>query len=446
MVLPCVLPAQVWVYPNPGEPMEESPYYKLTILQENKEFQSFVYCSKASHGNLSRSSSWSAFSFNSEVEVQVEVLGESISDCEIRPKSKGINYRIQGNKILFSLSQPHKLAIEINGDKSKPFFLFADPPEENIPENGAKGVWYFEPGVHNIGETEVPDTVKHIYVAGGACVFGAFKNTYRASNCKITGRGIISGLDVEARTTDLESINTIDFKGAGKNVLVQGITLLDGIGNGIQIDQSYSTVRNCKIFAWNAGSGGVQLGEHGLLEDCFFRCNGDAISLKRNFFVGRNCVFWQNETGAPFQISWNSSKDYHNFRIVNCDVVHCEHREEGLERAIFSAVHGGEGKLSNYHFENIRIEGDVFRLVKLTIRTNPVDIDPGWGSISNIYFKNIRLEGKSTMANEIWGYNAEHKISKVTFDGLSINGNLVRNADEGMFKINLNTAQHIEFK
>lgn len=440
---PIIVSAKIWVYPSPGEKVTVSPVYIVKVIQEAQEAESFTCFSQATFGDLERSSSWTTFSFNNKIEIEVEVLGEAIRDFVIRPKSKDIEGQIVENKIRIELSKPEKLCIEINGNNKNPLFIFADKPEENIPEKNGKGLWFFEPGVHEIGWIDLPDTVKHIYIAGGAYVEGAFRNKNRTSNIKITGRGILCSPNQE----DSEPNSPIiDLSGEGINSYIEGITILDGIAGGIEMQQSYSTLRNCKILSWNSSNGGVFCGPHALVEDCFFRCNSDVIKIYRNFIVVEQCIFWQNEKGAPFQMGWNLREDFHNFRISDCDVIHCEHEQDANNAAVFSAVHGGAGNLSNYLFEDIRIEGDVFRLFKLTIRTNKFDEDVEYGSISNIEFKNIILEGKCVEANEIWGYNQEHVISTVTFENLEINGQKILNADDGNFKLNLNTTSGIVFK
>lgn len=439
-LLSFVLKAQVWVYPSPGEPIQISPFFNVKINQEGQQFSSYVNYWQATSGDLKRSNSWTTFSFNNKITVEVEVLEVNVQECIIRPKSDSIQFEIVGNIIRFELLEPKKLAIEINGSKENVLFLFADPAEENIPANNEKGLWNYSAGVHNIGIVQVPDSVKHIYIAGGAWVNGAFVNKNRASGFKITGRGVLS-------STELENLpQLIDLQGKGLNAFVEGITMCNNNAGGVGIAQNYSTIRNCKFLGWNEKSDGVVCGEHALIEDCFFRCGGDALKVYNNFLIAQNCVFWQNETGSSFQLGWNLNDDVHNFRVSDCDIICCERQVDSNNAAIFSSVHGGTGNLSNYLFENIRIEDDVYRLFKLTIRTNLFVTEPGYGSISNIHFKNISLEGKALMANEIWGYNQKHTINNVVFDDLFIDGKKIANEKDGNFKINLNTATGVVFK
>jgi len=448
--------AKVWTYPNPGSPVKESPFYSLQVIQGKENHVSFVYYSKATFADLSRSSSYSTFSFSGKIKVAVTLASGTVKTCVIRPKADKIKFSIQGNQVLFSLNKPAKLVVEINGDTKNPLFLFADPPEEDIPDCNAPGVLYFGKGVHQIGTTMVPDSIRQIYLEGGAYVIGAFKIASKSDNFKLTGRGIVSGEMYEKiANTQRKAIpdwkernpHNIEFTNReGKNILVEGITMTDGPMYGLIVRQSNAVVKNCKFFGWHYNCDGVSTGDYGLVEECFFRCNDDAIKVYPNHFVARNCVFWQNDNGAPFQLSWNLRGDNHDFKVYDCDVVFCEHSVEANNRAIFNAIHGGEGHLSDYLFENIRIEGDVFRLFKLTIKTSPSDGDPGYGSISNIRFKNITLEGKCLKSNEIYGFSNDHRISGVKIENLKIDGQKIKNARQGNFSIDPLTTENITFK
>ncbi len=442
LLLPGVLVAEVWVYSYPDNSIESSPFYKVNVVQDNQLYHSFTCFSKATSGDIERSSSWTTFSFNQEINIEVEVLSESVTDFIIRPISKNISAELHGNKLQIKLTKPQKLCVEINGNRTKPLFIFADKPEENIPDKNEKGLWFFETGIHKLGAVDLPDTVKHIYISGGAYVEAAFINRNRASNLKITGRGILSSPILDNEQAKFPIIN---FSGEGINSYVEGITILNGQASGIEMQQSYSTLRNCKFFEWNPSNGGVFCGPHALIENCFFRSSSDVIKMYRNYLVVQQCIFWQNNNGATFQMGYNLKEDFHSFRITDCDVICCEHKKDANNAAVFSAVFGGVGNLSDYLFENIRIEGDVFRLFKLTLRTNPFDTDLEYGSISNVLFKNISLDGKCNQANEIWGYNQEHRISKVTFENLQIAGQKITNVNDGQFKINLNTTSEIIF-
>ena len=69
------------------------------------------------------------------------------------------------------------------------------------------------------------------------------------------------------------------------------------------ITSGWTGKRNLKMISWWFSTDGVSLGEHGLVEDCFFKVNDDALKLYHGDTTVRRCVIWQMENGAPFQIS-----------------------------------------------------------------------------------------------------------------------------------------------
>jgi len=183
------LKAAIQTYPAPGGTVKKSPLYGLSISQGNDKHNSFVYFSQATFADLSRSSSYSTFSFSGKINVEILCKAGRVETCVIRPKIDGIKFKLNGNKVTFSLNKPVKLAIEINGDQKNPLFIFADGPEENVPEKNSKGVWYYEKGVHQIGTTIVPDSIKQIYIEGGAYLIGAFKIASKSTStcCTVDG-------------------------------------------------------------------------------------------------------------------------------------------------------------------------------------------------------------------------------------------------------------------
>ena len=53
---------------------------------------------------------------------------------------------------------------------------------------------------------------------------------------------------------------------------------------------------------------------------------------------------------------------------VACRVIHCEHDKDYGDKArpsVIGSVHGGAGVLSGYLFDNITVEGPVFRPIGL---------------------------------------------------------------------------------
>ena len=261
-----------------------------------------------------------------------------------------------------------------------------------------------------------------------------------ARNIKVVGRGILSGEQFERRSEHL-----IRFRGAD-NVLIEGVTLINSPHFNISLRGSHHTVRNVKMIGWYFSTDGVCTGYHGLVEDCFFKVNDDAVKLYISNTVVRDCVIWQMENGAPFQISWNMPSDNSNFHVRNIDVIRVEHEWDNRNEAVFDAIHGGRGHMSNYLFEDIRIENADWRLFYITIDQNEfADSSRGMGQISDLVFRNISVEGPMKRPNVIRGWDAQHRVRNVRFENVKVNGRYLDGPEAGNFEIDPNTTANIRF-
>ena len=84
-------------------------------------------------GHSVQKASMAYFDFSGTVEVSVTSNKGAINKARIRPLSYGIEPKINGNTISFSLSNPANLSVEINDDIFHNLHLFANPIEKNKP-------------------------------------------------------------------------------------------------------------------------------------------------------------------------------------------------------------------------------------------------------------------------------------------------------------------------
>ena len=435
----------VVTWPGPSG-MASSDQYSVKVEQSGMQFDSFVYlCNSQQSTNRSRTTSWTTFSFSGPVTVVVTKLkGEAIRKCRILPSSNGIVPRIEGNTVTFEIDRPRKLSVEFNDDITHPMLVFADPLETDIPNADDPNVVYFGPGLHEIGDKTI-ESGKTVYLAGGAFVKGRFKAS-NVQDVTIRGRGVLSGEDFpQGKTYD---DNLIYIQGQQtRRVLIEGLTLVNSPLYNILINGPHNTVRNVKMISWWFSTDGAYVEDHGLIEDCFVKVNDDAFKLYESNTVIRDCVIWQLENGAPFQISWNMPADNSNFHVKNIDIIRMEHRSDQINLAAIDAVHGGNGHMSNYLFEDIRIENANWRLFYVTLAKHEfADRANTMGQISNLIFRNITATGSFQRKNAIKGWDVDHKVFNVTFENLKINGKYVRNADEGNFEIDPATTHNIVFR
>jgi hypothetical protein len=434
----------VETYPGPNG-IAASDQYSVKVQQQGTQHESFVYLCKAQQKtNRSKTTSWTTFSFSGPITVIVTRLTTNpVKSCRILPSNAGVQPRIQGNQVTFELDRPRKLSVEFDNDTTHPMLVFADALETDKPDKSDPDVIYFGPGLHQIGD-QVIESGKTVYLAGGAYVKGRFKAN-NVQDVTLRGRGVLSGEDYPKGKNYDDNLIYIQGQETTR-VLVEGLTLVNSPLYNILLYGPRNTVRNVKMISWWFSTDGAYVEEHGLIEDCFVKVNDDAFKLYESNTTVRNCVIWQLENGAPFQISWNMPNDNTGFHIKNIDIIRMEHRSDQINLAAIDAVHGGNGHMSNYLFEDIRIENANWRLFYLTLAKHEfADPKNEMGQISNLKFRNITADSSFRQKNVIKGWDSEHKVFNVSFENLKINGKYIRNAEEGNFKIDPETTDNITF-
>lgn len=176
---------------------------------------------------------------------------------EVRSAADG---RVQV-KLALSAEHPGYYFLRINGDygDTHPLFIFADPPEKDVPAKGP-GVHFFGPGVHDIGPHYAVQGGETVYLAPGAVVRGTL--TARGANVRVCGRGILSGelLQEEwmrhkrgfvARPKDARGhgIAPMVWNDAWLgSTIVEGITIIDAPSYNLNLTGRYA-VRNVKLLS-----------------------------------------------------------------------------------------------------------------------------------------------------------------------------------------------------
>lgn len=419
--------ATIVTYPGP-EGISPSRHYEVEVLQGGTSRKSFVYEVRSQwKTNPHKDTSWTSFSFSEKVTVRVTAKAAKVHAARVLPSSAGIKPRLEGNTAVFELDRPRQLSVEFDGGPEvHPMLVFADPIETEIPREGDAGVIWFKPGVHELKEDLRVKRGETVYLAGGAYVKGRIIGD-DATDVRIIGRGILSGERFLRDANDPHK-NMPDhlLKVSGwstKRARVEGITMIQSPHYNLILAGQSNVVRNVKMISWWFGTDGVGMGEGGLVEDCFFKVNDDALKLYHSGMTVRRCTIWQMENGAPFQISWNMPTDNRGFHVSDCDVFRVEHKWDNDNEAVFCAIHGGRGTMSDYLFENIRIENARWRLVSLQIKPN--EFAQGVttpGNLSGITFRNISADGPFQKPNRIRGHGPQSRIKDVRIENVRVGG------------------------
>jgi hypothetical protein len=377
--------------------------------------------------------SFTGFDFSGPVEVRIR-SDLVLSNVVIRPANPLVKFRVvDAHNMILSLAGPCKLSIEPDGKKG-PLFLFADEMEKDAPRASDSGprLVYFGPGVHRPGRITLTND-QTLYLAGGAVVKGGVMA--QGQNIRILGRGILDGSDWEWRKGPTP--HTISIRGT--NVEVSGITIRGSSHWTIVPWNSRKvTVRNVKICGSRVqNDDGINPcnSQDVLITDCFIRSDDDCVALKGldlnapNNNVERitveNCILWCDRARV-FLLGHESRAEYmREIKLRNLDVIH-------FTMTLFLFEPGEDMRLEDVSVENIRVHGGGQReLIRLKPVVNQYMRNKVPGYIANIRFKDMVVDGApGPYRIQISGADEQHDVRNVSFQGVRINGELLREGSD----------------
>jgi hypothetical protein len=428
--------AEVINYPPPSD-AEAAPEFELEVNGQKV----FVY--------NTRSAALAYFSFEGEVEVKVTFLS-SIDNFDIRPKQRNIVARLDRNRIRFTLDRPENLSVEINGNIKRPLFIFANPPETEIPERDDDRVIYFEGGkIHYPGEVTV-QSGQTVYIEGGAVVRGHFK-TDLGRNIRFMGRGILDNSHYQKGEYRPIEINRCE------NVLVEGIILTESRHWSCACFASKKiTYHNLKLVSDNDWDDGIDIvgSQDVLVDHCFIRTKDDCIAIKSgvDYFTDfnssinvdritvQNSVMWNGIWGNGLEIGFETRADtIRNITFRNCDIIHVEGPE-----GTFTIHNGDRAVVTDVLYEDIRVEDSRGWLIDFRILESQYSRDDQRGKIENVHFRNITVEGDIFPYSQILGFDESHEVRGMTLENFVVHGEKINSIYNG--KIAVAHTESLEFK
>lgn len=208
-------------YPTHPVELPRDYDYTVTVTQADETITLPVYNSSrqsSTFANIKNADAYRRFcEFGFEGEVTITVTPRlPMTSYAILPTSKRIPSTTFGNKIIFTINQPIDLCLRLNDDKNTILAIFAEAPEENIPDENDENVIFFKAGLNNSpdynvdsrGVMTIPEN-KTVYLAPGALVQARLETF--SNNVKICGRGAFIDTRLD-RNIDF----TYMFYGAGK--------------------------------------------------------------------------------------------------------------------------------------------------------------------------------------------------------------------------------------
>jgi len=421
----------------------------------------------SSSSTLEHATSWTSFSFAGSVTVEV-TNSSPFTSARILPSHAQIIPIVSGNAVFFTLDRPGQFAVDFcttgatcteanDTNLTNPMLVFANPMEDKRPNPRDSNVLSvrpglsvrsgetvprlsdrqdticFGPGIYDLGLTPltVPSN-ERVYLAAGAYVKGFFAFALGAANAVIQGRGILSGEDLPKAQCIGAPAGCPDMvlaNGNVQNLLVEGITFIQSPFYNVSINGgSGNTVDNVKVIAWLGNSDGIQASygpqdTGSVIENSFVKNGDDSIKLTASNLLVRKCVVWKLNNAAAFEMGAGLRGDVTNITVWGSDVIRAEYNWPNTSDAVFAANEGGSGDLSNYTFEDIRVENESWQVFKIEII--PSNFQPGnyqLGSVSDLKFNNIQVTDPQEFPPIFRGFNLAHQISNVNFNKVVIGG------------------------
>ena len=428
------------------------------------------------YGGMSADNHWVSLSASGEVNLTIRATGIEPEQVELLPERPGNAATVAADgsvrvKLALSDKHPGYYFLRINGGHGDqhPLFIFADPPEQDVPAKGP-GVHFFGPGVHDIGPHYAVKGDETVYLAPGALVRGTL--TARGANVRVCGRGVLSGelLQEEwirhkrgfvARPKDARAwgIAPMVWNDAWLgSTTVEGITIIDAPSYNLNLTGRY-TVRNVKLLSWNYSTDGVGgTGGPGLVEQCFFKVNDDVFTLYESNRTLRNLVIWKQMNQAVFQLGYGYAKTVKNILVENVEIIRDETETQNGHRGIVVLSASKGCSFSNVRFQDIKVYGDALNLLAI----DNLDQDTPWAQkIENVTLREIdlvleRVTVTGTERGRWWGPFADRKEQpmrsrlrtaapgriRVRFADVSING--VRLKSEKDFPNGIETQGNVD--
>ena len=339
---------------------------------------------------------------------------------------------MDAGKIRVEITRPgqYYVMVKAEGDErhafDHPLFIFANPPETEVPAEGAPGVHFFGPGVHDIGFQYRVKAGEMVYLAGGAMVKGSL--FYDGAGVKILGRGILTDRRLmlervesalaekaagKAAPWDLnhdqmyrDKWATVYGEFTGSGALIEGITIIESPFYMVRTHGPGTVFRNLKLMGDLYNNNGIIGGTDHKILDCFFKVEDDVFCWMSPVSETRNCVFWKQDNGSLVQLGYgyDYATDGHvladNWVICDCAAV-----QNGY-RALFGLSASTGTTFTDCRIENLKVWGDVlsFLAIDNLVRPTPWSSKPK-GKIRlrpiELHFKNVQITG--TEKGAYWG-------------------------------------------
>jgi hypothetical protein len=437
---------RLWVYPAPGQEEYRSEHYRVQVEQGTEARETFCYRSRSIWHHeypepwtsqfFSCDNNWVTFSFAGRVSVIVEPLGVTPVGVEVRPDPEGVSASLRDGKVVVEIERPGQYWVLVRArDKAHhelehPLFLFANPPETDVPSEGDPGVQYFGPGVHDIGFQHHVGAGERVYLAGGAMVRGSL--FYEGDDVRIGGRGILTD-----RSLMLERVSSaLAEKAAGKanawdlnhdemyrdkwatiygeadadGAVIEGITIIESPFYMVRTHGAGTTFRNLKLMGDLYNNNGIVAGTDHRILDCFFKVEDDVFCWMAPISETRNCVIWKQDNSCVVQLGYGYAYATRGHVFADNWIITDRGTVQFMARGLFGLAASTGTSFTDCVIENLKVWGDVLNFLAIDNWDRPTpwmyrpEGEVKLGPVE-LTFRNVEITG--TERGSYWGPDLE---------------------------------------
>lgn len=384
------------------------------------------------------------------VTMEITVEGQTdLGDVVVRPLSSGIQPKVEGNVITFSIEKPNVYTVEWGGSAMNAMYVFANAIDYDAPTQSTDTVKYIGPGAWTM-DAMVLKSGMEVYISGGAIVQGIVVGS-KVSDVTLRGHGWIDGSNNDSwMLTRRTAYVPIALSGC-QNVTIQGIAMLDPNAWCLNLYEcSDVTVDGVKILTARPNGDGItiQSCQDILVKDSFVRSWDDSLVVKNYSSVKGtdsarvtfdNCQVW-TDLAQSMEIGYETNKGgklkpvIQDITFRNITVLHSFHKP------VMSIHNADDANISGIRYENITVEDasmgkgdaeDNAQLIDITIGSSSWSSTTKRGTVDDVVFDGIHvLYGDDTIdfregnlcPIRMMGADEEHKVTNVTVKGLEIMG------------------------
>lgn len=433
---------RLWVYPAPGQEEYRSEQYRVRIEQGGESRDAFCYRSRSIWHHefpepwtaqfFPQDNNWVTFSFRGKVTVVIEPMAVDPVGVELRPDPEGVSASVRDRAVRVEITRPGQYYVMVKPENDArygfdhPLFLFANPPEEDVPAEGAPGVHYFGPGVHDIGFQYRVAAGETVYLAGGAMVFGSL--FYEGDGVRILGRGILSDRKLmlervqsalaekaagKANAWDLnhdrmyrDKWATIYGEVEGDGALVEGITIIESPFYMVRTHGAHTVFRNLKLMSDLYNNNGIVAGTDHKILDCFFKVEDDVFCWMSPISETRNCVIWKQDNSCVVQLGYGYAYATYGHVFADNWVIMDRTTVQIQARGLFGLAASIGTRFTDCRIENLKVWGDVLNFLAIDNWNRPTP----WAAVPDgevtlgpveLTFQNVEITGSEE--GSYWG-------------------------------------------